>query len=199
MIDLTLKFLSEEINAYLSLQPNLVVGDLSLVLGNASRIFDTDGTNIDVPMTNRGVLSLVNIEEERMIRSQDNVKRNADGIVYAEPPLFLNLYVLFVMNLRNQDMALKWLSAVLRYFQHQPIFQPQSHPNLPTGIEKITATLHTLSFEQANQLWSMLGGKYLPSVLYKLRMVPIDENAVTAGGGFIKNIITKGQPQQPFS
>jgi len=48
--------------------------------------------------------------------------------------------------------------------------------------------LYTLNFEQVNHLWSTLGGKYLPSVMYKMRQITIDEEYVTGESGFIKEI-----------
>jgi hypothetical protein len=33
-----------------------------------------------------------------------------------------------------------------------------------------------MNFEQMNHLWGILGGKYIPSVLYKLRLIPIQES-----------------------
>ena len=200
MIDVSLKFLSDEINQYLLQQPNLVIGDMSLVLGNASRIFDTDTTNIEVSMANKAVMSLVNVEEDRMSRKTEMVTKNAGlGITYQQPPQLLNLYVLFVMNHKSQDAALRWLGAIIRFFQHQPVFTPLTHPALNSGIEKLTVDMHTLNFEQSNQLWSMLGGKYLPSVLYKVRQVSVDENAIVGGGGFIRSITINEKGKQAIS
>jgi len=36
-----------------------------------------------------------------------------------------------------------------------------------------------MNSEQVNHLWATLGGKYLPSVLYKVRMLTIEDD--TAG------------------
>ncbi|MEO6834270.1 MAG: DUF4255 domain-containing protein [Chitinophagaceae bacterium] len=200
MIDLTLKFLADEINQYLLQQPNLVIGDLSLVMGNTSRIFDTDTSAVEVSMANRAVISLVNVEEDRLSRQQELVTKNAGlGITYQQPPVFLNLSVLFVMNLKSQEASLRWLSAIIRFFQFQPVFTPLSHPALNSGIEKLTVEMQTLSFEQSNQLWSMLGGKYLPSVLYKVRQISVDENAILGGGGFIRSITINDKGKQPVS
>ena len=200
MIDLTLKFLTDEINQYLLQQPNLVIGDLSLVLGNASRIFDTDASAVEVSMANKAVISLVNVEEDRISRPQELVTRQAGlGITYQQPPVLLNLYILFVMNLKSQDAALKWLSAIIRFFQYQPVFTPLTHPALNNGIEKLMVDMHTLNFEQSNQLWSMLGGKYLPSVMYKVRQITVDENAIQAGGGFIRSITINDRGKLPVS
>lgn len=200
MIDLTLKFLADEINQYLLQQPNLVIGDLSLVMGNASRIFDTDASAVEVSMANRAIISLVNVEEDRLSRQQELLTKSVGlSITYQQPPLFLNLSILFAMNLKSQDAALRWLSAIIRFFQHQPTFTPLSHPALNSGIEKLTVEMQTLNFEQSNQLWSMLGGKYLPSVLYKVRQISVDENAVFGGGGFIRTITINDKGKQPVS
>ena len=199
MIDLTLKFLTDEINQYLVQQPNLVLNDMSLVMGNASRIFDTDTSAVDVSMANKAVLSLVNVEEDRISRHQEAFTRSLTGVTYAQPPILLNLYVLFVMNQRNYETATRWLSYIIRFFQHQPVFTPLTHPALNGGITQLNVDLHTLNFEQSNQLWSMLGGKYLPSALYKIRQVSVDEAATEAGGGYIRSITINDFGKQPVS
>ena len=43
----------------------------------------------------------------------------------------------------------------------------------PSSIDRLVFDLHNLSFEQLNHLWSVLGGTYVPSVLYKVRLVKI--------------------------
>lgn len=188
MLDQTLKFLTDEVNQFLVLQPGLIVGDMSLVMAAASRIFDTDPGNVETPLTNKAIVSLVNLEEDRLGRQQEAVTKTLNGVVYANPPVKLNLYVLFVMNQKSHEQALRWLSCIIRFFQHQPVFTPQSHPALNPAITQLNVEMVSLSFEQTNQLWSTLGGKYLPSVLYKIRQVVIDEGATTAGGGYIRNI-----------
>lgn len=199
MLDQTLKFLTDEINAYLALQPGLVLSDMSLVMAAASRIFDTDTSALDVNVANKGIISLVSIEEDRIGRQQEAYARTPDGVQYAHPPVKLNLYVLFVMNHKSHELALKWLAAIIRFFQHQPVFTPLSHPALNPAIRQLNAELYTLSFEQSNQLWSTLGGKYLPSVLYKIRQVTVDEGALIAGGGYIKTIVTDTLGKPPVS
>lgn len=199
MIDQTLKFLTDEINQYLLQQPNLVIGDMNLVMGNVSRIFDADSSAVDISMANKAVISLVNVEEDRISRHQEAFTKSLTGVTYAQPPVLLNLYVLFVMNQRNYETATRWLSYIVRFFQHQPVFSPLSHPALNSSIKQLNVDLHTLNFEQSNQLWSMLGGKYLPSVLYKVRQISVDEGATEAGGGYIRSITINDYGKQPLS
>lgn len=199
MLDLTLKFLNEELNQYLALQPGLIMGDMALVMAAASRIFDADSNNVDVSLTNKAILSLVNVEEDRIGRQQEAFSKTLNGVTYANPPVKLNLYVLFVMNLKSHEQALRWLSCIIRFFQFQPVFTPLTHPALNPAITQLNVEMVSLSFEQSNQLWSTLGGKYLPSVLYKIRQVTVDEGAIIAGGGYIKTITLNDRSKQPVS
>jgi len=199
MLDLTLKFLSEEINQYLAQQPGLIMGDMSLVMAAASRIFDADANNLEVPLTNKAIISLVNVEEDRIGRQQEAFTKTSSGVNYANPPVRLNLYVLFVMNLKSHEQALRWLSCIIRFFQFQAVFTPLSHPALNPAIAQLNVEMVSLSFEQSNQLWSTLGGKYLPSVLYKIRQVTVDEGAVIATGGYVRTITINDRGKQPVS
>ncbi len=73
------------------------------------------------------------------------------------------------------------------------VFTPFTHPSLDPGIEKLVFELYNLSFEQLNQVWGMLGGKYYPSVLYKMRVISIDEMSIEAEGEPIKEIVISGK------
>lgn len=199
MIDLTLKFLTDELNQYLALKPNVVLNDMSIVMGNASRIFDTDQNNIEISMINKGVISLVNVEEDRIAKQQENFTKTPDGIIYKNPPVYLNLYVLFVMNHKSYPLALRWLSYVIQFFQYQNVFTPLTHPGLDERVEKIAVELYSQNFEQSNQLWNSLGGKYLPSALYKVRQITIDENVTAKGGGVITDIAINDRHKLPVS
>jgi hypothetical protein len=40
--------------------------------------------------------------------------------------------------------------------------------------------LQSLSYEQLNQMWGFIGGKQLPSVIYKFRMVIVQDTEPSA-------------------
>ena len=54
--------------------------------------------------------------------------------------------------------------------------------NLPAGIDKLLFDLFNISQDQVHHLWSMLGGKYIPSVVYRLRMLTIWQLQETPAG-----------------
>ena len=50
--------------------------------------------------------------------------------------------------------------------------------------------LYTLTFEQINHLWGSLGGRQIPFVMYKLRLVSITERALVREVPLIEEIET---------
>lgn len=191
MIYETLNFLLDEVNQFLS-QKLGANTDPRVVLGNITKAMDADagGSN---SLSNKGILSLVNVEEDRIVKQQENFFKSDNAVTYKNPPLHLNLYIVFSVNRTDYAESLKWLSYIIQYFQFQKVFSPLSHPALDPKIQKIMLDLHSLSFEQVNHLWSILGGKYLPSVLYKIRQITIDEDATISGGGLITEIDLSGR------
>ncbi len=191
MINETLKFLVDEVNQFLSLKLG-VNTDPRVVLGNVAKAMDSDsgGTN---SLSNKGILSLVNVEEDRIARQQENFTKFETGVTYKNPPLALNLYVIFAINRTEYSESLKWLAYVIQFFQYQKVFTPLSHPALDPKIQKLVLDLHSMNFEQVNHMWSILGGKYLPSAIYKIRQITLDEDAVISGGGIITEIDLNGR------
>ena len=171
-------------------QPRLVVGNIALA---------AETTAPDPDVKNRAVLSLVNIEEDRIAKQQENYTKTNTSTIYKNPPIYLNLYILFSVNRRKYDDSLDFLTSIIRFFQFQNVFTPITHPSLDSRIQKMMVDLHSMSFEQLNHLWSILGGKYYPSVLYKIRQVTLDENAIISESALIKEIQLNDKMKLPVS
>lgn len=187
MINESLSFLCDELNKYLRQKLGLGPADIAVVMFNISHLADGNNNGGNAPAAN-AYLSLVNVEEDRISKQQENYVRGTDGIRYQSPKLFLNLYVLFSVNEKTYDESLIKLSFITQFFQYNNVFDPLTTPGLDERIEKLIVDMCSLSFEQLNHLWGTQGGKYLPSVLYKIRQVTINENATTSEAGFIKEI-----------
>lgn len=173
MLDVALKFLTAELNAYLLLRTG---SDLSKA--EVCRLVDDTG-KWAVPEDKLGV-ALINLEEERAVKPQLPETTLADGRhVVLQPALNLNLYVLFAAHFKQYDEALRYLSHALTFFQAHPSFTPDAYPGLDPQIAKLTADLQSLTYEQVNQIWGFLGGKQLPSALYRVRMVTLQDVAPT--------------------
>jgi hypothetical protein len=194
MIHSVLEFLTQELNTFIKLK----VGDPL-----TTRIFLSGVTNeagIAIPDQSLG-LSLINIEEERTNKEQQSRFINSVGKVEKRnPEIQLNLYVLITANFQNKQAnnssddyveGLKQLSYAIAFFQSKNVFTPENSPALSgfdTSLRKIVVELYSYSFEQLYNFWSVVGAKYLPSVLYKVKTITIQENAIQESGEPIEQI-----------
>jgi len=197
MIFETLSFLAAEINKYLDLKMGSMA-EPRLKLGNVSRALD-ETLAASVSLKGMAILSLVNVEEDRVAKQHENEFKNGLKTVYKNPPLLLNLYILFAINRDEYADCLKWLGHIVQFFQYQSRFTPLTHPGLDSRIQKLMVELYTMNFEQVNHLWSTLGGKYLPSALYKVRQLTIFEDVEVSESGLIKEIELNGKGKQAVS
>ena len=169
MIDIALKFLAAELNAYLFARTGSAQGGLTF-----GRLVDDTGK---VAITDQSLgAALVNIDEERVLKSHvpDSVLINGRHVVL-QPELKLNLTILIAAHFSQYEIALRQLSWVLTFFQAHPGFTRDRHPGLDPRIERFTVELQSLAYEQLNQLWAAVGGKQLPSVVYRVRLVAVQD------------------------
>lgn len=173
MIHTAIKFLTEELNRGASIT-------------KATMTNISNGESLIVPDKCIGV-TLVNIEEEKIFKEQQTRYLNSVGkYEVRNPEIKLNLYVLFTanFNIKGSDSdgdyfeGLKQLNCVIEYFQGQNVFTNENSTLLfdtDPSIKKIVLELYSYSFEQMYNFWSVLGASYLPSVLYKVRLIKVQK------------------------
>lgn len=188
MISESLTFLATEINKFLN-QKMGATTDPRLVLGNITKAADVEGGKDAIG--SKIILSLVNVEEDKVAKINENFTKTETSVIYKNPPIFVNLYILIASNLSGYNDSLKAIAYIMQFFQSQNFFTPLTHPGLDNRITQMNVDLFSLNFEQINHIWSTLGGKYLPSVMYKLRQLKIeDEDAAVTEGKLIESIVT---------
>lgn len=173
MLDLAITFLKDQLNSYL-----LTRTGSDSVKTTMSKLVDESGKYaFDIDNI---CCTIINIEEERIMKFHlpDYTNVNGQHIVL-EPELKLNLHVMFAANFTHYDQALKYISYTLTYFQAHPVFASDEYPALSSEIGKLTVELLSLNYEQLNQVWAFIGGRQLPSVVYKVRMVTLQDEAQT--------------------
>ncbi|WP_310601237.1 DUF4255 domain-containing protein [Desulfobulbus sp.] len=169
MLDVALKFLRDEINAALALRTG---SDAVKVL--LTRIAEETG-KYAFAIDNIGC-SVINIEEERVFKAQMPDYATVNGQqVATSPELKLNLHLLFAAHFTHYDQALKYLALILTFFQSHPVFTSDRYPALAPACGKLVAELISFNYEQLNQVWAYLGAKHLPSVVYRVRLVTLQE------------------------
>lgn len=171
MIKSALETIANELDEYLRLK--FRVDNKRVVLSN---IVNQDGS-IAITDPNKIVFTLVSIHEEKVLpNAQFRLTGNGPN-----PPVCINLNVLvsayFTASLYPE--SLRFLSVVIGFFQNKNVFDSQSSPGLDSGIDKIIFDIQNLSFNEQSNLWASLGAKYLPSVLYRVRMVVIEESMLS--------------------
>jgi hypothetical protein len=175
MISKLLGFVTSELNKEISVpgQPATVV--LCSIVNEKGELNIQNG---------QLAVTLVNIEEERFLKVQvQREKRSADQIQFANPEIKLNLLLMLAVNpgsanpgTDNYLAAMDIFSKAITFFQGTSFFEKKQYPQLAPDIEQFSIELLSLSLEQQNQLWASLGAKYLPSVIYKVRLLFIDKS-----------------------
>ena len=146
-------------------------------LGNIARLeSSTDANSGDLQTA--VVLTLVNLEEEKTLKNGAIYVQQGDSLTKRNPTLYLNLYLLFSCADPSYQTALDRISKIVSTLQAKYVFtesttEDSGENTFPEGLEKMILDLFSLNFEQINHLWGIMGGKYIPSVLYKARLVAI--------------------------
>lgn len=141
------------------------------------RVVFLDGDKMEPLSFPLGAVSLllINLEEERTLRSPDpRVRVAEDGTrLRVQPDIRLILYVLFVARFKRYEVAWEHLSAILEHLQSNPVFDPGAAPDLPAGVERLVLELVTLSFAEQNEVWSSLRVTHHPSLLYRVKLLAL--------------------------
>lgn len=116
------------------------------------------------------MVSVVNIQEEPSMKNIPNTRYSSDSQTYIKknPKVVLNYYLMFShvapdFNDIQYQNGLIMVQNVINLFQKDRVIVLEDDT-------KVVFELYSPSFEQLNQIWSINGGKYHPSVIYKARV-----------------------------
>lgn len=163
MIDFVINFVTTQLREYL----DQFTSGIDVEGGNVAEINGMIGEKV--------LVTLVNIEEEYTLSNQKYTRRINNQLIKKEPPIVLNLYLLISFGFDNYNNKLFQQTRTLEFFQKNKTFTTEVYPELKSQeIDKLVFKLFTLDMEQLNDLWSMMGGKFYPSLLYKIRLLEVD-------------------------
>jgi len=175
MIDAVITLLQKELENYLAYKD----ATATVVTDNIGMLETSNGDKL----SNNIVITVVNVEEESTMKNQPAYKNYPPSgpAIYENPPVFLNLYVLFTSNYWGDKYiyALQRISYVVQFLQGKNTFSygattGELFSDDPDIVSlRFTMELYTLTFEQLNHLWGSLGGRQIPFVMYKLRLVAL--------------------------
>lgn len=207
MIRTVLQILVDQLTACL-MADNEDLQDNPVVLGNIGLSSALGGS--ETYLQDKIVISLVNLLEEVTLKNTSPYRSFSSVPEIENPPTFLNLFLLFTANFSSPQSSgsssqvpynngLTLLSNVIEFFQSRNVFTVQNSPN-PEIIQdpdlqkiRIVMDLYPLTFEQVNHLWGSLGGKQMPFVLYKARLLPLKKEHISSRGGLINDVVTNAE------
>lgn len=145
--------LEEYLKGYYEVTENLVV------LGIPSQ----EGSN---ELINRISLSVFNVEREDAAGFSGGYRRDD---TLRMPVWYLNIYMMVAVCMEDGQYlkSLRLLSDTLSFFQQYSVFETK-------GGNKYTVEPVSLSLQELTNVWSILGGRYYPSMAYKIRVLVVD-------------------------
>jgi Pvc16 N-terminal domain len=160
------------------------------ILGTPAQI---DNAETGPGLENQVLLTLVNLEEEAALKNGHTAFAEFGGVLVRHRPVHLNLLLVFSANFANYQTAITRLDQVVTYFQNTKRFEPALFPGALPGLPpetdlSVTMELVSLSLEEMNHVWGVLGGRQLPFATYRARLVVLREDRPAAGAGEIRDV-----------
>ncbi len=148
-----------------------------VVLENIAKLDEAKNSDVDDKM----ILTLLNSQEEATLKNKPLVRISTGPNTYKTEaiPAYLNLYIILASNRSNYGKALQDISSVIAFFQNKPVFTELNTPDHTTDLAefKFIVDLYSLPIEQLSYAWGVLGGKVMPSAMYKISVVKVQSNA----------------------
>jgi hypothetical protein len=191
VIDRVLEHLASHLNAHFRRQFD-VAEDVVVV----SNLQEVGGVPV-IQSANKLVLFLSGVERDTLAhRSTSTPIAYHNGIIQNAAPVYLNLLVMCAANLSGSHYpeALKFLSRAIAFFQGNPVLDHQNTPGMDTRLERLALNMENLSSQEMHSLWSIHGGRYLPSALFRVRMITLDAGAVRSRDPAIRQTETEATP-----
>ncbi|MEM6721445.1 MAG: Pvc16 family protein [Bacteroidota bacterium] len=140
----------------------------------AQNVGDIQSDESDIEGDNL-LITIVRIEEESTLKNFPNKRLVENGGTFKLdkrfPKIHLNYYLMFSCTLQY-DKAVAVIHKAIKFFQYQKKYTFVADED---DIE-LNMELCSPSFEQLNNIWGMLGGKQIPSVLYKARVTSLERD-----------------------
>lgn len=189
MIDQALKVVAEDLNAALRRQHD----------DNRDRIIVSHFVDQQGKPVGEGqdqiYLLLTQVAEEKNTMSGALPDRSPAPRAQLNEPIHLNLHIMFAALYNRYEIGLQVLAEVIAYLHDKPIFDPANTPGMEPGLSRLALNLMKLTYAEQSSLWSCLGARYVPSVLYSVRMLSFGGGRVEALLPSVTTPVVTGRPQ----
>lgn len=189
MISKALQFTNDALDQFL--RNRFGLDDKKVLL---NKLIESNG-NVPQVNQNKVVISLINVEKETAkpfyVRNHQLQNGNYSDV---SPTERYNLDLLISSNFDDYNETLKFLDAVILFFQVNTTLDASSYSNTPAGLNKLEFEIEKVSYHQMQSLWTAMGAKYQPSVIYKTRLITIQAGEVT---GFTPAVTNSSNSVKP--
>lgn len=130
---------------------------------------------------NRMMVALLNVEREGAMGGTAGFQAEGKGFLQKLPPWYLNVYfvVAAVFEGKRYGEGVKMLAHSIAYLQQHPVFSVEMGKKFM--IEPVS-----LSIQELTNVWSILGGRYYPSVVCKVRMLRFEGDEISRMVGSVR-------------
>lgn len=184
MIFEALNCIVEEMNDYF--KAKLKINENKAVL---SGILNQDGS-VAVNGENKLIFTLINIENDKNAKGSlpgagRSFSNNGNSQVFN-----INVLITAYFAGNNYEEALRFIAYAIAFLQDKNVFTPQNSPKMEAAIDKLILEIDNLSLDQMSNLWSSIGAKYMPSIVYKVRMLTFSTDIIREYKPSIRGIDT---------
>jgi hypothetical protein len=187
MIDAALGLMAGQLNEHLRRR-----FQLSEDLAVLSNLLEQNGALVPL-VANKLVLFLAGVERDTIAHRAQGVPLGLHAQQLAtSAPVYLNLLVMCAANFSggNYPEALKFLSSAIAFFQSHQVLDQHNAPGLDARLERLVLSIENLSSSEMHSLWGIHSGRYLPSVLYRVRMISLDGQHIMGRDSSVRSIET---------
>jgi Pvc16 N-terminal domain len=189
MIDLALQFVKESLDRFLMNKFSLEESVVQL-----NRLVDQEGKRPEVN-SNQVILCLINLAQETNGQYYNRPTTGRDGMATTyQPSMHFNMDLVCVADFDAYDESLRFLSAIIEFFQSNPSISLKSNDSSQQFNEKDTLRLciESESYFNTHNLWSSIGAKYQPSVIVRASHISVDGRNIIQRSRIIKSVEVTG-------
>jgi len=173
MIQIALTYIRDILNEHF--KNEFSISENKVVLSNILKADGSGAQNVD----GKVVFFLISLDEETALKNSTNRSFGSENgsFGHKSPSLHLNMQLLFCANFDSNlyPEGLSYISSLVRFFQINKRIELDLPTNSSRKRNNLNFELCKLDYAQLSHIWSSIGSKLMPSVLYKVGILVFDD------------------------
>lgn len=155
------------------------ISENKVILSNMIKADGSVAQNVDGKI----VFFMVSIDEEAALKNSLNRNYGSERGSFSvkNPALHLNMQLLFCANFDGKIYieGLSFLSSLIRFFQINKKIDVDLGAGSGGGRSSLSFELCKLDYAQLSHVWSAIGSKLMPSVIYKVGLLVLNDTPIS--------------------